>query len=223
VAVLVDNLDKGWKREAHFGLMARFILGLLIARGNVIRDFNKQDYWREQIKLTVAIFLRSDIYNYLRLEAHEPDKLPISSVKWTDPETLLSVIELRYVANAPNSRGAEDLWSKIFCKSIDGESLRHYLTRITLPRPRDLVYLCNAAIGSAIDHHRENVEEDDFRIATEAYSQYAYEALLVENGVTVPEMQNTLFGFLGANEILTYAEVRTILTDAGIPLDRSKQ
>jgi hypothetical protein len=220
VAVAVDNLDKGWKRQSDFTLMARFILGLLIARGNVIRDFSKHDFWRARIKLTIAIFLRSDIYNYLRLEAREPDKLPLSTVKWTDPETLLSVIESRYLANVPTAQSAEDLWSSIFCQRLNGKDLREYLTEVTLPRPRDLVYLCNSAIGSAIDHHREVVEESDFMSATDAYSQYAYEALLVENRVTVPEMQNSLLAFLGADEIMAVGQVKEVLRTSGLDDER---
>ncbi len=66
-------------------MMARFILGLLVARGNLMRDFARQDWWRDKVKLTISIFLRSDIYHYLRMEAREPDKLPLSTVECETP------------------------------------------------------------------------------------------------------------------------------------------
>ena len=76
VAVFVDNLDKGWEQGANFKQVARLILGLLTARGRLVRDFGKQDYWRDRIKLTVAMFLRSDIYEYLRTKPGSPISSP---------------------------------------------------------------------------------------------------------------------------------------------------
>lgn len=216
VAVFVDNLDKGWERGSDFGVMARFILGLLTARGHVVTDFQKQDYWRNSIKLTVAIFLRSDIYAYLRREAREPDKLPISSVVWRDWESLRTVIETRFLFSGASADSADSLWDDYFCREVDGEQLPTFLARITLPRPRDIVYLCNAAIGRAIDRGHETVSPEDFKAARETYSQYAYEALLVENGVTIPEMEEALLAFVGTSSIATRASRRDALMTAGI-------
>jgi hypothetical protein len=84
VAVLIDNLDKGWERDADLKLLAKLLLGLLSAVGPLIRDFDREDFWRDRIRLTLALFLRSDIFAYLRGEAREPDKLPVSRIEWID-------------------------------------------------------------------------------------------------------------------------------------------
>ncbi|MEV4466377.1 hypothetical protein AB0J51_22485 [Micromonospora echinofusca] len=220
VAVFVDNLDKGWERGADFKLVARLILGLLVARGRVVRDFEKQDWWRDRIKLTVSMFLRSDIYAYLRNEAREPDKLPISTITWADSETLLRVLEDRFLASEVEPQRASELWTKIFCEQVQGVPIKDYITSVVLPRPRDIVFFCNAAVGRAIDRRHERVEESDFLSAEGIYSQYAYEALLVENGVTIPEMQDALFGFLGAKSVMTRAEALAAIAEAGFQLDR---
>lgn len=221
VAVFVDNLDKGWERGADFPLMARFILGLLTARGSVAKDFARSDFWRDRIKLTLSVFLRSDIYNYLRDEAREPDKLPLSTIAWRDPETLLSVVESRFSVT-PFAGGLPDaLWSKYFCGEIDERPVRDYLTSVVLPRPRDIVYFCNSAVGFAIDRRHLIVEPIDLKSAEAVYSQYAYEALLVENGVTIPEMEEALLALLGANEILTEKEILDCFGQAGMGSDRA--
>ena len=119
VAVFVDNLDKGWEHGADFRQVARLILGLLTARGRLVRDFDKQDYWRDRIKLTVAMFLRSDIYEYLRKEAREPDKLPLSTIAWRDPATLLTVIGARFNVSVGTNSKSSDLWTKYFCPEVD--------------------------------------------------------------------------------------------------------
>jgi hypothetical protein len=206
VAVFVDNLDKGWEKKTNFSVMADFILGLLTARGQVVKDFEKEDYWRERIKLTVAIFLRSDIYAYLRDAAREPDKLPLSTVSWKDSATLRNVLESRFFLAVSDASSPKELWSEYFCKQVDGYPAEDYIHQSILPRPRDLVYLCNAALARAVDRGHQRVEAEDFRSARDTYSQYAYEALLVENGVTVPEMEEVLLSFIGASSTATYAE-----------------
>ncbi|MFC3774722.1 nucleoside 2-deoxyribosyltransferase [Mycolicibacterium holsaticum] len=205
VAVFVDNLDKGWERSANFSVMARFILGLLTARGQIVLDFQREDYWRESIKLTVAIFLRSDIYAYLRDAAREPDKLPISNVTWRDRATLRHVLESRFLLST-SSPSPDRLWSEVFCDSVDGEATADYILRVILPRPRDLVFISNAAVAHAVDRGHDRVESEDFLSAKATYSQYAYEALLVENGVTIPQMEDVLLSFIGAPSIGTYAD-----------------
>jgi len=220
VAVFVDNLDKGWEHGADFRQVARLILGLLTARGRLVRDFDKQDYWRDRIKLTVAMFLRSDIYEYLRKEAREPDKLPLSTIAWRDPATLLTVIETRFGVNVGGAHKITELWNKYFCPDVDGQPTREYITSIVLPRPRDIVYFCNVAVGRALDRRHDRVEAEDFRAAEETYSQYAYEALLVENGVTIPEMEDALLGFLDAPAVITKQEINACLDLVGLARER---
>lgn len=221
VAIFVDNLDKGWERGADFKILARLILGLLTARGYLITDFQKHDYWRENIKLTISIFLRSDIFNYLRNEAREPDKLPISMIVWRDRQILLGVLEARFLTNNGGAAKIEDLWIRYFCEEVRGVPTRLYLTDIVLPRPRDIVYFCNAAVGRAIDRRHDRVEEDDFLAAEETYSQFAYEALLVENGVSIPELEDALLAFLDAPSILTRAEILERFSDIGLSDNQS--
>ncbi|MFN4001514.1 P-loop ATPase, Sll1717 family [Microcella sp.] len=219
VAVFVDNLDKGWERGTDFKVMARFILGLLSARGQVVTDFQKQDYWRDAIKLTVAVFLRSDIYTYLRSEAREPDKLPISTVAWNDWLSLRNVIESRYSFSSAYQGTTEDLWTDVFCPAVGEQTTQKFLEQLSLPRPRDLVFLCNSAVGRAVDRGHDRVEPEDFLSASETYSQYAYEALLVENGVTIPELETALLAFIDRPAIDTIEARRTDMEAAGLPRD----
>lgn len=223
VAVFVDNLDKGWKEGADFAIMADFILGLLTARGHVVTDFEREDYWRASIKLTVAIFLRSDIYTYVRKAAREPDKLPISTIAWKDSETLIRVIEERFSNAVGGGERRSRMWQDYFCSEVRGVPIREFITTSVLPRPRDIVFFCNAALGRAVDRNHSIVEEGDWLAASEEYSQYAYEALLVENGVTIPEMQNSLLGFYDSPSIDSVANRLRRLTEiAGLSVERAR-
>lgn len=216
VAVFIDNLDKGWKKSARLDLLAMLILGLLSARGRLVTDFAKQDWWRDEVKLTMAVFLRSDIFTYVKKAAREPDKLNISTITWTDPEILMQVLVER-VQQSWAEGSAPPLYGGVFCQDVGGLPTEQYFARLVLPRPRDLVYLANAAISRAIDRRHDQVLEEDLLAATETYSQYAYEALLVENGITIPELEEVLFSFLGGPATLNRSQITARFVEARLP------
>ncbi len=85
VAVLIDNLDKAWEKSADIDQLAYLLLGLLAAVGPTAREFARHDRWRHGIRLSVAVFLRSDIFSEVLRVAHEPDRIPVNRLLWDDP------------------------------------------------------------------------------------------------------------------------------------------
>jgi hypothetical protein len=216
VAVLIDNLDKGWDKSTDLPLLAQLLLGLLSAMGRVTVDFGKDDGRRERVNVTVTAFLRSDIYSYVRSAAREPDKIVASFVEWDDREVLLRVVEERFLAARPEGSSATELWDRFFCATVRGRATRQFLLDHILPRPRDLIYLCNAAVVLAINRGAERVEEADVLNGLYNYSQFAFESLLVENGITVAQFKDVLFEFLGEPAILDEEHVRRLIRAARI-------
>lgn len=216
VAVLIDNLDKAWEKTADLGSLAQLLLGLLAAVGQVAVEYEREDFWRDRVSLTLATFLRSDIYAYVRSVAREPDKIPTSGLQWSEPHLLLRVIEERFLAARPEGSSPDQLWSTFFCPEVRGIETKEYILSRVLPRPRDIVYFCNAAVTSAVNQRRDRVEEDDVFRAEKVYSQFAFEALLVENGITLQEFENILYEFAGAMPVLSMSSVYEILRSAGV-------
>lgn len=223
VAVLIDNLDKGWDRSADLDMLAHLLLGLLAATGRVATDFAKEDYWRNRVSLTVATFLRSDIFGYIQTVAREPDKIQASRVTWADPQVLLRIVEERFLAARPADTDANELWTRFVCQSVDGVPTRQYLLARVLPRPRDLIFFCNAAVAVAANRAHEKIEEADILEAERAYSQFAFEALLVENGITITQLKNVLLEFLGEPAIMDESTVSGFITRSGIGPDKVGQ
>ena len=114
-----------------------------------------------------------------------------------------------------NASSPSELWSEYFCDSVMGVTTMEFIQNVILPRPRDLVYYCNAAVARAVDRGHDLVEPDDFLLARDTYSQYAYEALLVENGVTIPQMEDVLLSFVGAPSIATLADRTDLIVRYG--------
>jgi hypothetical protein len=211
VAVLIDNLDKAWERGADREQQSRMILGLLSAVGRVERDFRKETAWRESVHVTLAVFLRADIFDEVRKHAREPDKITTLQVEWEDQELLARVIEDRYVAQHRGST-PEELWLNYFCESVSGRSTRDFLLWRSLPRPRDLVYLCNACVLNAINHKNHRIEEADVIAAQEDYSRFAFDALRVE-GATSDELDEVLLQFAGAPHTMPVSEAMSLIAD----------
>jgi hypothetical protein len=196
--------------------LAQLLLGLLGAVGRISQDFNREDSWRQRVELSLVVFLRSDIYSYLQRVAREPDKIPTQIVNWSDNNILLRLIEERFLAVRPPGTSPEELWERFFCKTVKGIDARQYLLSHVLPRPRDMVYLCNAAITSAVNSRHDLIEEGDILSAERNYSQFAYEALLVENGITVKQLDGVLLEFMASDSILPASAVKANLVLAGI-------
>ena len=215
VAILIDNLDKGWDRHADLDVLAHLLLGLLAAIGRVTKDFQREDSWRRRVALTMAIFLRADIFQYLQTVAREPDKLPVSRLQWDDPHLLLRVIEERFLAARPPDTEPNELWDRFCCPTVQGIETRSYLTQRCLPRPRDLIYFCNAMTSIAANRRSERIDESDVLAGELLYSQFAFEALLVENGVTISEIESVLYEFAGEAAFQTESSVLATIERAG--------
>ena len=87
---------------------------------------------------------------------------------------------------------------------------------IILKRPRDIIFLANAAVTTAINRRHPQIEEEDVLEAERQYSQYAYESINVENTLPNIDLENVIFEFVGMPTILPKSDVLSTLENAGI-------
>jgi len=215
VAVLIDNLDKAWEKGADFETLSKFILGLLVTIGQLEKDFAKPTQSQSSVNVTMAVFLRSDIYDSLKRYAREPDKIGVATVHWNDEELLARVLEERYAANKEQRRNGKifDMWSEIFDPEVRGLRTRDYLMWKVLPRPRDLIYLANEALTTAINRKHHRITASDILFAEEQYSRFAVEALLVESEAEAFDLDAALFRFAGLKATFIENDLLTLLAD----------
>lgn len=213
VAILVDNLDKAWSPLIDTELIGEFIFSLLDVGESIIKDFSKEDYWRQPANLSLIIFLRDDIYNQISKYAPEKDKLPIKKILWEDKDILLRVIEERMSNHNIN------IWEKFFSQQVKGEIARDYIFNHIIPRPRDIIVLVKAALNSAVSKKHPVIQEEDILDAHISYSQYAFSTLISENNNYIPHFEDFLFQFAGINELITETDVITAMENSKIDLD----
>lgn len=214
VAVVIDNLDKTWERGVNFEALSQFILSLLVTSGKLQAEFDKSQRGVPSANVTLTIFLRTDIYDVLKTHAREPDKINPQVIQWKDEELLIRVLEDRYLANrASNSQVTPDsLWDDVFCVEVNSLPTRDYVLWRALPRPRDIIFLGNAALTTAINRRHDKVYAQDFSHAESLYSRFAVEALLVESEAQGFELEEVLFEFAGLDSTVEDSELREVLS-----------
>ena len=214
VAILVDNLDKAWERGADLELLSRLILGLLTIVGRVVDEFHRESPRKESVNVTLTVFLRSDIFAFVRDSAREPDKIAVTEIEWRDKDLLARVIEDRFVAARDGKSTAEELWTSYFTPTTKGASTREYMLSRVQSRPRDLVFFANAAVDRASNARHAFVTEEDIVEAERDYSQFAYEAILVEGVASSLNLEDVLIEFAGEDSIIDSPRLRSLMEEA---------
>lgn len=222
VAVLIDNLDKAWDKQADLGSLAEFLFGLLGATNRVGTDLAQHEAKRPGANITLTVFLRSDIFDQIRGVAREPDKIQYSRLSWDDSEALMRVLEERFINSHEGMLNAAELWTRYVCPTVQGTETRKYLLETILPRPRDLLYFVKAALSTAINRGHGIIEELDIVEAERQYSQFAFESMLVEsNHAESPLFEKVVYQFAGVAPILSSASVRQCLWQV-VPSDETE-
>ncbi|MDP9846983.1 P-loop ATPase, Sll1717 family [Streptosporangium lutulentum] len=210
VALLIDNLDKAWENGADLDLLSRLLLGLLSTIGRITDEFHREKSAKNPVNVSLTVFIRSDIFAYVRNHAREPDKIVVSEIEWRDKDLLARVLEDRFW-DSRKKGSPEDLWTMLFQKKIRGIDSKEYVLSRVQPRPRDLVFFANAAVSRAANARHALVTEEDVLEAERSYSLFAYEALLVEGIAASLDLEPILFEFAGEPAILELAQIRELL------------
>lgn len=219
VVILVDNLDKTWKKRDDLQDLCQLLFGLLKVIKVIKDDFQKPLFNKKRVNLSLLLFLRSDIFNFIIGQARERDKINYSLLSWDNPDLLLRVIEERFSSSCDILATPNDMWIKYFCSTVKGKSSKDYILERIIPRPRDIIYICKASIEEAINSGHNIVEANDVLRGEKKYSEYVFGSLLVENGIRIKNLESILYEFTGSSEILSRSQVITILKKVGVEDD----
>jgi hypothetical protein len=208
---LIDNLDKSWDKKNDINILSKYILGLLSVGGSIVEELAVFKKRHTGINFRMLIFLRADIFRHIERNAREPDKLQVITLKWDDQESLFSVIEERFTALYEGEVNYGEFWENYIVKKVEGELLKDYIFKRIFPRPRDIIYFFKIALDIAINRRHQIIEEVDVIYAYKEYSTWVFKTVLVENGITVSEMETFLYSFIGLHKELRRIDILDLL------------
>lgn len=216
VAILVDNLDTGWGNKDDSAVLSHFLLGLLEVAPVIEDQFRVGNKRSPSVNVTLAVFLRSDIFSIIQEVASEPDKTAYERITWSDKELLMRVIDSRLRHSTFHKLNPDQIWSHYFTPSIDGVHPKEYIADRVLSRPRDMIFFVREMLAHAVNHGHTRVEEVDINHAREEYSQYALKALIVEDDPRTGKLEAILYEFAGSSSLVSQSEVFEHFRNTGL-------
>ena len=220
VAILVDNLDQAWERQNDIEALSEILWSLLEVAKQLPIELQQQSSKKQRIELSLAIFLRSDIFYKIRQVANEPDKMTHSLLKWDDSE-LLSIIEERFCSSF-DTPDSTILWDQYFCPTVNGIPTKEYITSTVLKRPRDIIYFVNTAVTTAINKRHPLIKEEDIFEAEKQYFSQVLDSIRAENTSPDINLENVIYEFIGMPVTLSKRQVTETLQSAEVPAEKIK-
>lgn len=217
ILVLIDNLDKSWKKDNKLNLQSEWILGLLGVTGRIVRELLsfRVKGQPKNIDFHLTIFLRSDIFRYILGGAREPDKVEYTNLlKLGDKDILFRIIEQRFIKLSSNELLSDNLWEKYIVKTVEDIPVKDYIYDKLIPRPRDIIYFFKSAHEYAVSRGHSVIEEEDVKSGYENYSAWVFTSMMVENGITIDQLKEFLYQLVGCPEVIDKETLYVAMCDA---------
>ncbi len=206
VLFLFDNLDRFWTPGGFTDDDALIVVGLTESMQEISRKFR-----RKNLDFRWAIFVRSDVYEFLVRGMADYGKLAVQSLEWTDRQLMKALFEQRLQASVIDFKEPwAALWAKASVPTVSGRPVLDFLIDGSLMRPRYLIRLFETARRRAVTFGRNRMDEEDYLVAFKELGWQVLEDLDREIADLVPNGADLLFEVLQHRSGLTAAKFRYI-------------
>ena len=198
--LVADDLDKRWNPSNQQSI------DLLVA---LIDEADRlQSLFEGQLK--VVIFLRKDVFDAM---AQRDDDLPKRSylrMEWTSTNLKHVVAERLANDSATQLATDEEIWAAVFPEKVDATAAPDYILSRALPRPRDVLSLCQAAIDQAKKNGHSWVTAQDIIDGERSNATDFVRALEAEFPTTCPRLGVIVNVFSRIGPTITWQEFVTL-------------
>ena len=194
--VIADDLDKHWRPDNRQSI--DLLIGLIAEVDRLQRFFEK--------RLTIVLFLREDIYDVLTQFDDDLPKRNLLRLEWTQSNLRHLVAERLAIAAEQVNDDDESTWSVIFPEPINGMNSSEYILSRALPRPRDVLDLCQKSIDQAQRNGHAFVTAQDILVGEASFSEGIFWSLASEFRGLYPQLEEVLIEFEGIPESLSWEE-----------------
>ena len=189
VFFLFDNLDRFWTRPSFSDTDASIIIGLVES----LLDIKKR-FARSHIEFYWAVFIRSDVFEFVVKGMSDYGKLSVASVEWNDRELLIKMFQNRIMEGFKGSKANwSEIWEAVSIQKVGEESTLDFLVESSLMRPRYLIRLFETARRRAITLGKTRIEEADYLFALDELGWQVLEDFDRELTDVVPGAEELLY------------------------------
>ena len=204
VFFLFDNLDRFWTAPSFSEMDALIVTGLVESLTDIRRRFRQSNiefYW--------AVFLRSDVFEFVIRTMADYGKLSVDSVEWNDPELLIRLFKRRMLEGfGQNDQAWDEVWNAVSIQEVEGQPTLQFLVDSSLMRLRYLIRLFETARRRAITLGKSKIEEDDYRVAVDELGWQVLEDFDRELADVVPDVEELMFELVQLGERMSLATLR---------------
>ena len=202
--IVADDLDKHWRSNTKESI--DLLIGLIAEVSRMQRYFGQY--------LKVVLFLREDIYDVLTQYDEDLPKRDILRMEWTTANLKHLVAErLAIQADQPNDSD-EETWVAIFPEPVKNMPAVDYILSRSLPRPRDVINLCQRAIDQAQRNGHSYVTSEDVLDGESSFSEALFYAVASEFKGLYPHLDHVLIEFGSIAEKTAWSEFQYITNSA---------
>ena len=196
--IVIDDLDKNWRPDTQQSI--DLLLGLVSEADRLKQYFGDS--------LSVAMFLREDIFDVLSQHDEDLPKRNYLRLEWTKAN-LKHLVAERLLVGVDDFDGDDDaVWGTIFPTHINQIPTPEYVLTRTLPRPRDVLGLCQAAIDQAQRNGNDAVTAQDVLDGEASFADIFIRSVAAEFRDLYPKLQDVLIEFAGVPERMSWEEFR---------------
>ncbi len=214
ITILADNMDKTWDAKNDLDIQSEMILSLLEME-NVIRNL-LLDKRGNPIEVKEIVFLRKDIFDYIKVKYLEPDKLEpmMHEIDWNlYPVKLKELVDTRIqqILGLKDISAVEEIWTQYF--SLSDKRHPYDVVEINVTRrPRDIIFIINALFASAVNRNHIKILDSDLANAVKSYRKFLTANLVAETSARYPGLNHALVALVDSDvRGMEYREFEKIL------------
>ncbi len=202
--VIADDLDKHWRPDSKQSI--DLLIGLIAEADRLQRFF--------QDRLKVVMFLREDIFDVLSQYDDDLPKRSLLRMEWTQSNLKHLVAERLAFASDQENDDDEATWAVIFPETVKGNPAADYILSRALPRPRDVLDLCQKSIDQAQRNGHSVVTEQDILDGEASFSESLFSSVSTEFRGLYPRLEDVLIEFAGVSERMSWNDYNQVATRA---------
>lgn len=198
--LVADDLDKHWNPSNEQSI--DLLIGLINEAARL------QIFFVGRLK--VVMFLRQDIFDAMAKRDDDLPKRSFLRMEWTHAN-LKHLVAERLAKGADIQVGSDqDIWAAIFPEQVNDTEASDYILSRALPRPRDVLSLCQAAIDQAQKNGHSRVTARDIIDGESANATNFVRSLEAEFAASYPHLGVVLNVFSRIGRTMKWDEFDTL-------------